>query len=123
MFGSNGGIVEADEFFIGKSKGAPVKRAFHHKMKVLALVDRETEQARTMVIDNVYAATLMPIVVAKLAREARIMTDEHSGYRQLKIHFAAHGTTSHGRGEYVNVPTAASTATPSRAISASSSVG
>ena len=84
-------------------KGAPVKRAFHHKMKVLALVDRDSGKARTMVIDNVNAATLMPIVVANVAREARIITDEHSGYRYIKDHFAGHGTTSHGKGQYVDL--------------------
>ena len=103
MFGTGGGAVEVDETFIGKLKGAPVKRAFHHKMKVLALVDRATGQARTMVIDNVNAATLMPIVLDNVAREARVMTDEHSGYRDMKRFFAAHGTTSHGKGEYVNL--------------------
>lgn len=102
-FGSGGGVVEVDETFIGRRKGAPVKRAFHHKMKVLALVDRDTGKARTMVIDDVNASTLMPIVLSNVAREARVMTDEHSGYRSLKDHFADHGTTSHGRGEYVNL--------------------
>jgi len=103
MFGGNGGVVEVDETFIGRLKGAPVKRAFHHKMKVLALVDRDSGKARTMVIENVNAATLMPIVLGNVAREARVMTDEHSGYRDMSKFFAAHGTTSHGRGEYVNL--------------------
>lgn len=49
------------------------KRAFHHKMKVLALVDRDTGRARTMVIDAVNADTLMPIALANVAREARVM--------------------------------------------------
>jgi transposase-like protein len=102
-FGGAGGIVEVDETFIGHLKGAEKKRAFHHKMKVLALVDRETGKARTMVIENVKAETLMPIVLANVAREARVMTDEHSGYRDMGKFFAAHGTTSHGRGEYVNL--------------------
>jgi len=102
-FGGEGGVVEVDETFIGRKKGAPIRRAFHHKMKVLALVDRNSGQARTMVIDNVNADTLMPIVLANVAREARVMTDEHSGYRYLKDHFAAHGTTSHGRGQYVDL--------------------
>lgn len=31
------------------------------------------------------------------------MTDEHSGYRDAGKWFAAHGTTSHGKGEYVNL--------------------
>ena len=103
MFGAGGGIVEVDETSIGKLKGAPVKRAFHHKMKVLALVDRDSGQARTMVIENVNASTLMPIVLGNVAREVRVMTDEHSGYRDMGKFFAAHGTTSHGRGEYVNL--------------------
>lgn len=102
-FGSGGGIVEVDETFTGRIKGAPKKRAFHHKMKVLALVDRDSGKARTMVVDNVRAETLMPIVIANVAREARVMTDEHSGYRDMKLHFAGHGTTSHGKGQYVDM--------------------
>ncbi len=101
--GSGGGTVEVDETFIGRVKGVPKKRAFHHKMKVVALVDRNSGQARTVVVDSVSASTLMPIVVANVAREAKVMTDEHSGYRYVSSVFAAHGTTSHGRGEYVNL--------------------
>ena len=102
-FGGNGGVVEVDETFIGRKKGAEKKRAFHHKMKVLALVDRDSGKARTMVIDDVKAETLMPLVIANVEREARIMTDEHSGYRDAGKWFAGHGTTSHGRGQYVNL--------------------
>src|SRR4051794_17321123 len=39
--GGGGGIVEADETFIGREPGKPKKRAYHHKMKVLSLIDRE----------------------------------------------------------------------------------
>src|SRR3546814_13376060 len=52
---------------------------------------------------NVRAETLMPIVLANVAREARVMTDEHSGYRDMTLHFAGHGTTSHGAGQYVDL--------------------
>ena len=102
-FGGNGGIVKVDETFIGKLKGVEKKRAFHHKMKVLALVDRETGKARTMVIDDVKAETLMPIVLENVARETRVMTDEHSAYRSMKDHFISHGTTNHGKGQYVDL--------------------
>jgi transposase-like protein len=102
-FGGAGGIVEVDETFIGRIKGAPVKRAFHHKMKVLALVDRETGKARTMVIDNVNTATLLPIVKANIDRETRVMTDEANAYRNLGQHFAGHGFTAHGAGQYVDL--------------------
>jgi transposase-like protein len=102
MFGGNGGVVEVDETFIGQLKGVEKRRAFHHKMKVLALVDRDSGKARTMVIENVKAETLMPIVLHNVAREARVMTDEHSGYRDMGKFFAGHGTTAHGRGQYVD---------------------
>lgn len=101
-FGGEGGIVEVDETFIGRIKGAPKKRAFHHKMKVLALIDRDTGKARTMVVDNVTAATLMPIVRANVAKEATIMTDEHGAYTKIADHFAGHGTTTHSAGQYVD---------------------
>ena len=101
-FGTGGGIVEADETFIGRIKGAPKRRAFHHKMKVLALIDRDTGKARTMVVDEVTAKTIMPIVKANIAREAILMTDESGVYRSAEKHFAGHGTTNHGAGEYVD---------------------
>ena len=101
-FGSGGGIVEVDETFIGRIKGAPKARAYHHKMKVLALIDRETGKARTMVVDAVTAATVMPIVKANVAREAVVMTDESNIYRSVPKHFAAHGTTNHSAGQYVD---------------------
>ena len=43
--GGEGGVVEVDETFIGQLKGVAVKRgALHHKMKVLALIDRDSRQ-------------------------------------------------------------------------------
>ena len=101
-FGADGGIVEVDETFIGHLKGAEKRAAYHHKMKVLALVDRDTGKARTMVIDGVTAAHLMPIINANVAREATIMTDEHWAYRPVANLYAAHKTTAHKRGVYVD---------------------
>src|SRR5712671_6721759 len=56
-FGRGGGAVEADETFIGRLKGKPKRSAFHHKMKVLTLLDREKGRAHSMVIDDVTATT------------------------------------------------------------------
>jgi transposase-like protein len=103
-FGSGGGIVEADETFIGRIKGEPVRRSFHHKNKVFALIDRNTGHARTMVIDKVSAAEIMPIIVANVAKEARIMTDEHRAYASIKYNFeGGHGVTVHSKGQYVDL--------------------
>jgi transposase-like protein len=100
-FGGEGGIVEVDETFIGNLKGVKKRRAFHHKMKVLALVDRETGRSRAMVIENVHPDTIMPLVRENIARETHVMTDEAAQYRNVKGEFAGHYFVSHGRGEYV----------------------
>lgn len=51
-FVSGGGVVEVDETIIRREPGKQMKAAYHHKMKVLALVDRNTKQARTVVVDD-----------------------------------------------------------------------
>ena len=101
-FGSNGGAVEVDETYIGREPGKPVKRAFHHKIKVLTLVDRQTGRARSVVVDNIRPATIAPIVLDNLHREARLMTDEAGHYLQVGREFAQHGVVRHGLDEYVN---------------------
>ena len=99
-FGGDGGIVEVDETFIGRLPGVEKERAYHHKMKVLALVDRSTGLSRAMVIDNVHPTTIMPLVRENIAAETYVMTDEASQYRDVCKEFAGHGFTAHGRGEY-----------------------
>jgi transposase-like protein len=99
--GGGGGIVEADETFIGREPGATKKRGYAHKMKVLALVDRDTRKARTMVVDSLKVSELAPILQANIAREARLMTDEASHYRNIGTSFARHDVVRHGAGEYV----------------------
>lgn len=101
--GGKGGAVEVDETFIGKIKGAPVKAAYHHKMKVLALLDRDSRQCRTIVIKDTRADTILPIVAANVSREATIMTDEHHAYNNLRDIYAGHGRTAHRHGQYVDL--------------------
>lgn len=101
MFGSDGGMVEVDETFIGREEGKEIKPSYHHKMKVLSLVDRNTRKARSFVIDGVNADEIGPIVVENIEREATLMTDEHGVYRYLSINFAGHKTVAHRAGEYV----------------------
>jgi len=106
-FGADGGVVEVDETFIGhdktiKSKGEKKGRGFHHKNKVLSLVDRESGQARSFVVDDVKASTLAPIVLQNLSREAKLMTDESSCYTVVGREFSSHDIVRHMHGEYVN---------------------
>jgi transposase-like protein len=100
-FGSTGGAVEVDETFIGREPGTVIKGGgVGHKMKVLSLLDRESGQARSMVVDDLKPSTLMPILAENIAKEASVMTDEARYYRHLKDVFASHETVNHFDGEY-----------------------
>ena len=104
-FGGDGGIVEVDETFIGRDKSIKPDhekkgRGYAHKFKVLSLLDREAGRARSMVVDDLKAKTLVPILKEQIDREARICTDEAGQYTYLDREFAAHGVVHHGRGEY-----------------------
>jgi transposase-like protein len=103
MFGAGGGIVEADETFIGREPGVEAGRGgFKHKMKVLSLLDRATGARRSFVIDGVTMADVTPILQDNIAREAHLLTDDAGQYRFMYRHFASHRTTPHMKGVYVD---------------------
>lgn len=99
--GGAGGIVEADETFIGRKEGSIKRRGHGHKNAVLSLVDRKSGQVRSFHVDSVSAAELVPIVKASVAKETAMMTDEWSGYFSLSDHVASHESVSHKADEYV----------------------
>jgi transposase-like protein len=100
-FGQDGGAVEVDETYIGRKKGMPVRGAYHHKMAVLGLVDRNTGRSRLFHVEKASGANIQPIVLANLSREARLMTDENYLYRRIGREFAEHGSVMHYNKEYV----------------------
>lgn len=100
-FGTGGGVVEVDETFIGREPGKPVRRGVGHKMKVLTLVDRTSKKAKSVVVDDLKIATLLPILKANISAEAVIYTDEAMQYDNLHNHFAVHESVNHGAEEYV----------------------
>jgi len=102
--GSGGGTVEVDETFIGKAYDRPKNaRGGAHKNKMLTLVDRDTKQAKSIIVDDLKKSTLIPILRENIAAEAHVMTDEAGQYCHLADDFAGHGFTNHGAGEYVNL--------------------
>lgn len=101
-FGSDGGVVEADETFIGVKKGATPKQGIGHKMKVLSLLERNTGAKRSIVLDNMKPDHIAAIVLANVSREACLMTGEAGHYYRLGKDFAGHGTVNHGKDEYVS---------------------
>ena len=107
-FGSGGGVVEVDETYIGhdtsiKPRHEKRGRGYHHKYKILSLVDRDSGRARSMVVDRVNAKTLIPIVNANVAKEAQVYTDEAAAYKSLQKtrnhEFVSHSKGEYGRGE------------------------
>jgi transposase-like protein len=96
--GKLGGIVEADETYIGgreKRTGAPSK-----KKAVFALVERHG-RVRSFALPTVTSKNLREIIRENVAADSRMMTDEFKGYRGLKKEFADHQTINHSRGHYV----------------------
>jgi transposase-like protein len=101
-FGSNGGTVEVDETFLWQEANMPKRRGYGHKRKILSLLDRESGETRSVVIDSLNAAAIVPILKENIAHEARVMTDDAGQYKYLSEHFAEHGYVHHGNGEYVS---------------------
>ncbi len=101
--GGDGEIVEVDETFIGidrtkKPKHSKKGRGYAHKYKVLTLVERGGK-ARSMVVNDLKAKTIVPILKANIDKESRVMTDEAGQYRYLHRDFE-HDFVRHGQGEY-----------------------
>jgi transposase-like protein len=101
--GGGGGVVESDETFIGNMPGVPrAKGGTGHKFVVLTLVERGGA-ARSFHVDSTSIADIIPVVKANISREAQVMTDTASWYRNLNVggHFASHDSVNHREEEYV----------------------
>jgi transposase-like protein len=101
--GGAGRVVEVDETFIGndrtkKPHGEKRGRGYAHKFKILTLVERGGK-ARSMVVEDLKAKTLVPILRENIDRESRVMTDEAGQYRHLHRDFD-HDFVRHSIGEY-----------------------
>ncbi|MEE9303804.1 MAG: IS1595 family transposase [Thiotrichaceae bacterium] len=104
--GGGGSVVEADETFWGNTKprGQKKGRGYHHKEKILTLVEREG-RARSFHVPAVNAKTLRPILKEQIKSDTHVMTDEAGQYCQTKVpmttDFQRHSFVKHGIGEYV----------------------
>ena len=96
--GKLGGIVEADETYIGGKHKRAIGRS--KKAAVFALVERQG-RVRSFALPMVTSKNLRVIIRENVAPETRMMTDEFKGYRGLKKEFADHQTINHSRGHYV----------------------
>jgi transposase-like protein len=97
--GGSGQVVEVDETFWGQLPDVPKGQAYHHKMKVLSLVERGGH-VRSFHVDKVSPLTITPILCNNILAGSRVQTDESIIYKQLHRAFPAHETVCHRDGEY-----------------------
>lgn len=104
MFGSGFGGVEADETLQGfdpRKDSDAINYAGWQMNRVLTLIDRDTGAARSFVMTEFTTEEVQRILNENVAKEAYLLTDEAHQYIRPGQQQTFHGTTNHGRGEYV----------------------
>lgn len=112
--GGEGKIVEADETYHGKKSGplpthnywgtpypkgkGGAKRA--HKRAIVSLVERGG-RVKSFHVDRADKETIARIVIANIAKESHLHTDESRLYKGADGHVSEHHTVRHASGEYV----------------------
>ncbi len=111
--GEDGGIVEADETYVGgrarpRHKGAkrpwpPQKMTTGRgteKTPVVSLVERGG-RVRSRTVPNVTAKTLKAVIDEHLHPSAHLKTDSWQLYKKIGQNYASHETVNHRKREYV----------------------
>ncbi|MBV9404562.1 MAG: IS1595 family transposase [Acidobacteriaceae bacterium] len=102
--GGSGKTVEADETVIGRVQGAPKSTSkmggrSGYRNVALTLVERGGS-ARSFHVTGTTIAELKPVILANIARETALMTDQAAWYPEIGEDFASHETVNHAREEY-----------------------
>jgi len=101
LFGGEGGVVQADETWIGNKPGVErAKGGFRHKMKVVSLLDKNTGRTRSIHAGEMVPNEVANIVRANVDRESVLVTDEARHYWKVGTEFADHRRVFHGIGNY-----------------------
>ncbi len=104
LLGSGGGVVEADETYIGKQPRKAGQRAprggWGHKYTEFALVGRGGNVRSTHMTGKIFDGVKAQLA-ANVSPDANLMTDDARMYRKVAKQFASHSAVNHSRGEYV----------------------
>ena len=102
--GGEGEQVQSDETYLGNtSKRAKGYQKGHGKrMKVHALVEPRTGEARAFRVANLDYIRVRKGLVGHVDRKSTLVTDEAKIYHHVGKEFAAHERVAHKRGNYVN---------------------
>ncbi len=101
LLGSGGGVVEADETYIGRKPGMKKKPGPGHKEQVFSLVERDGK-VRSFHITGPMFDGIKKALRENVSPSARLSTDEARMYRNIAKQYAEHLTVNHSRDEYVN---------------------
>jgi transposase-like protein len=99
QLGGSGKIVEVDETYYGKKRGAKVKQGGAHKHRIVSLVERNGN-VRSFHVASVSAENLKPLLRAQIDKRSHLMTDEATRYWRIGKEFAAHSSVNHQLKEY-----------------------
>ncbi len=100
LMGSGGGVVEADETYIGRKREKRLRAGHGHKHTVFALVERRG-QVRSFHLDGNTTNGIRYALRQAASEDAHMMTDDARWYRNVMSPYASHETVNHSKGEYV----------------------
>ncbi len=100
LMGSDGGVVEADETYIGRKPGRRVRAGGGHKEMVFALVERN-KGVRSFHITGKTFDGIKAALKANVSPDAVLMTDDARMYKKIGKQFADHQSVNHSANEYV----------------------
>lgn len=94
-----GGVVEADETYIGGKKRGKGRGYTGNKVAVVSLVQRGGD-VRSTVAERVTGKTVSRLLDRHVSPDAHLMTDESPLYKKVGERFASHSTVNHSADEY-----------------------
>ena len=100
--GGGGGVVEADETYVGGKARNRAHRYPAPKKAVVALVEREGH-VRSFHVANVNAKNVRALLVTNVDRSAHVMTDESPIYKGVGREFGAHYSVNHSAKQFTGL--------------------
>ena len=100
LMGSDGGVVEADETYIGRKRGRKVRAAWGHKHAVFTVAERNTGKVRSERARGYHYYSVRSLLDRNVSSKARLSTDEATLYAKLGKRFAEHLTVKHRINEW-----------------------
>jgi transposase-like protein len=98
LLGSGGGVVEADETYIGRKPGRKMRAGAGHKETVFTLVERDGRARSVHITGDTFKG--IKKALRAVSPDARLATDDARMYRKVAKAFAEHLTVNHSANEY-----------------------